>query len=245
MPCIIELRKMTMYGRRGSMLMEFLLVLPIYLCLFGFVFTVGEMELRTVSLASGDRAAAHDAGDRGGFTYLPFALKQLVEIGLGPAHSNTQRAEEEFRGSWSWFAGGYSEFMYHMASWNEGWLSYPMFRYGSESFGGGVLVSLSGGGAVLLKSKEQEVVRTYNYYTLKRTDLAREDGAYRQWDEPKLVDGVSGVEQYWFDYVYGELYADSDANHLDGARQSVDELPDQPKGMAEYERYSKFKKWSK
>ena len=45
---------------RGSVLMEFIIVLPIYLVLFGGVFMIGDMGIHATRLASADRAVAFD-----------------------------------------------------------------------------------------------------------------------------------------------------------------------------------------
>ena len=53
---------------RGSVLVEFIIVFPIYLVLFGGVFMIGDMLIKTTRLASADRTRAFDvaATVRGG-----------------------------------------------------------------------------------------------------------------------------------------------------------------------------------
>ena len=59
------------HGDSGSVLLEFIIVLPIYMLLIGFAFVVGELSLETIHLAgSGDRTRAfssedHDIGQTG------------------------------------------------------------------------------------------------------------------------------------------------------------------------------------
>ena len=46
-------------GECGSVLMEFIIVLPIYMLLLGFAFVIGDLSLDTIHLAgSGDRTRA-------------------------------------------------------------------------------------------------------------------------------------------------------------------------------------------
>lgn len=49
--------------RTGSVLMEFLVVFPIYLILFAGLFMLGDMLLRPIWLSSAERAAAYDLGE--------------------------------------------------------------------------------------------------------------------------------------------------------------------------------------
>ena len=68
MSCIIKPMK-RIADSRGSVLMEFVIVLPLYICLFGMLFLIGDMGLKVAALAVGDRAAAFDAGDRSGTSF--------------------------------------------------------------------------------------------------------------------------------------------------------------------------------
>ena len=50
---------------RGSVLMEFIIVLPIYLVLFGGVFMIGDMAIHATRLASAERTVAFDLQSEG------------------------------------------------------------------------------------------------------------------------------------------------------------------------------------
>lgn len=68
-------------GDSGSVLMEFIIVLPIYMLLLGFAFVVGELALDTIHLAgSGDRARAFssDSYDLGDASEKPFEKYRLA-----------------------------------------------------------------------------------------------------------------------------------------------------------------------
>ena len=155
---------------RGSILMEFVLVLPIYIFLFGALYLLGDMGLNAVRISTGDRVAAMDAGDRTGHSSSPFLLRQMAEEALKTSFkSRAYRADESFEGSWSWQTAGRSMFAYKLPSYGGGLVSYPYLRYGGVLSGGGVLGTLVGGGTVLFHSKDYSMggkVRAYNYYTL-------------------------------------------------------------------------------
>ena len=244
--------------RRGSILMEFVLVLPIYIFLLGALYLLGDMGLNAVRISTGDRVAAMDAGDREGHSKTPFFLRQMgEEASKALFESCAYRADENFQGSWSWQAAGKTTFAYELQSYGGGLISYPYLRYGDSS-GGGVLGTLVGGGKVLFQSKDYSMggkVRSYNYYTLKRTDLARDPRAYRNWDSwdedgnqdtsrNHLVESTGGSEQCWYSFVYKEKYADSSPDKLDESGHGGDTLPSQPSGRKEYKRYGMFVTWS-
>ena len=246
--------------KRGSVLMEFVLVLPIYIFLFGALFLLGDMGLNAIRISIGDRVAAMDAGDGLGFSTSPFLTRQMRDEALKTfPESRTCRADDDFNGAWSWQAAGRTLFAYTLPSYGAGLISYPYLRYGAGTLGGNVLGTLVGGGTVLFHSKDYSIgdmVRSYNYYTLKRTDLARDPEAYRNWDSwdsagkqstsrSRLTESAKGLKQHWYANVYGEGYADSSPDSLDnGERQGNDELPNRPDGRAEYERLDLFVTWS-
>ena len=240
--------------RRGSILMEFVLVLPIYILLLGGLFLLGDMGLMALRISTGDRDVSMDAGDRLGHSMGAFLLQQMKEeAGKVLPDSRTYRANEKFNGAWSWQAGGRTSFAYKLQSWGGGLISYPFLHYRGDTSGGGILETLVGGGTVMFHSKDFSLgdkVRSYNYYTLKRTDLARDPRAYRNWDtgddtsRNHLVESTSGFEQYWYSFVYLEDYADSDAEKLDSTGQGGDTLPNQPSGRREYKRFDAFVTWS-
>ena len=253
MSCITDKGLSVPWRERGSILMEFVLVLPIYFVLFGYVLLLGDLGLKTIALATGDRDAAMDAGDRWGYSYSVFDGNQIEGSGLRPAQSATLRADKGFNGAWSWQAAGISKFTYRMPGWMSGLLVYPYLRYGNATSDGALPV-LSRGGSIELRSKDIDNVwddrdrkaKIYNYYTLKRTELARADEAYRNWAPNQLVSMGEGLMQHWEKGVFAEPYANSSGEKLDsgGWSQGADELPSQPNGVSKYERYDQFVTWS-
>ena len=237
-------------SRHGSILMEFVLVLPIYIFLLGALFLIAEMGLNAIRIASGDRDVAMDAGDREWNSFAQFKNGQMGEekSNISSFDSCTYRVDENFQGSWAWQSAGRVSFSYRLRSWGSALVSYPFLRYNGSTSGGDVLETLVGGGNATFHSKDFSlgagVVRSYNYYTLRRTDLARSLRAYRNWDSDMLVLRAGG-EPYWRGKVYDEAFADANGQKLDSSRQSSDDLlPSPPEGAGEYGRYSKFVEWS-
>ena len=241
--------------RSGSILMEFVMVLPIYIFLFGAIFLIGELGLNAIRISVGDRSLAMDADDREGYSFAPFALRQMDEESenIRSEESRTYRADENFQGAWAWESAGRTWFSYKLRSWGSALVSYPFLNYGGSTSGGGILATLVGGGDVVFHGKDfsmSDKVRAYNYYTLKRTDLSRKPDAYRNWEPNQLVE-ISGGEQYWYSCVYREpfLYDEpfdkSIADKLDGEpRQGRDANPSPPEGREEYKRFGMFITWS-
>ena len=255
MSCSIDVRndltaaKMSSQRKCGSILMEFVLVLPLYITLLGGMFLIGDIGLDAIRVSVGDRDAALDAGDRIGRSIEPFKAKQMGQEGYNvTVRSRTYRADESFQGAWSWLAAGRSYSSYKLRAGGSILISYPFLHYGDSSSGGGLLSTLVGGGSVTFHGKDFSLnvgtVRSYNYYTLKRTDLARSNNAYRNWDSDRLVLFSEG-KQYWDGKVYEETFADANGENLDLSGQSAnDTLPDVPNGAGEYGRYSQFVEWS-
>ena len=249
---------------RGSVLMEFVIVLPIYFLLMGFVFILGEMGVKTVCLASSDRAVAFDTGRSGDWDT---AVRQKVasdQFKKGESANltfagNTYRVDAmSFNGSWSCLSAGLSVFKYRLPIWTHGWIAYPHHHFSlttgtdPESIDGtlGKLLSSAGNAVEFIVSKETS--RRYYYYTLKRTLLSRKPDAYR-YREPKYltesnVKGKSGDETgvFWYDKVYDEGYADPNPDSVDGlmgAAQAADQfLGNSPR--SDYNRFFTFMEWS-
>ena len=241
--------------RCGSILMEFVMVLPIYIFLFGAIFLIGEIGLNAIRISVGDRSLAMDADDREGYSFAPFGLMQMDEefANVHSTESCSYRADESFQGAWAWESAGRTWFSYKLRSWGSALVSYPFLNYGGPASGGGILGTLVGGGDVVFHSKDFSMsnrVRAYNYYTLKRTDLSRRPEAYRNWEPNQLVES-NGGRQYWDSSVYDEPflydapYDESVADELDGGpRQGKDANPSPPVGRKEYERFGMFITWS-
>ena len=119
----------------GSVLMEFIIVLPLYLALFGMVFLYGDASLHAVNMAaSGDRALAvshgmtHDGRSWNESAAMPFVAGALslssnevvtnskyydvasdkpIEANASEFSNDTHGAvaDPSFNGSWTWLVG--------------------------------------------------------------------------------------------------------------------------------------------
>ena len=252
--------------RAGSVLMEFMLVLPVYLLLMGMAFSLGEMGAKAISLAHGDRVLSHSV-DGSAAGALPSLMRSLMfpqdmiaygdDISLSAMQDdirnakNTYRADEGFKCAWSWQTAGKAGDDYALPPWTRGWLQYPHAHYSSttgDSSGAddgafGDLLPVGSLGRTLIESKETEGrIRVYNYYTLKRTALGAK--GYRRWKGPALLRtaGFTGGPN-WNEKVYREKYADADGAKLDAASQGADSEPSEPWG-AEHDRSTQMMIWS-
>ena len=139
---------MAMRAKSGSVLMEFVIVLPIYMILLGMAFFYGELSLHGINLAaSADRTAAVARGGEewGGWNgYTASAAeadfgkaispsRELVEESLAYREEGTSArpssylrrhaghvANVSFRGSWSWLVAATVEDNYAMTPWTRG-----------------------------------------------------------------------------------------------------------------------------
>ena len=248
--------------------MEFMLVLPVYMLLLGMAFSLGEMGLKAIGLAHGDRVLSHSLDGSAAGT-LPATMRALLFPQDTIAYSddistaalqddlrdakNSYRADERFEGAWSWQTAGRAGDDYALPPWTRGWLQYPHAHYSSttgDSSGGdggafGDLLAVGRLGRTLIESKEiEDRIRVYNYYTLKRTDLGSKPNAYRQWKERSLLrmTGYFGSPN-WRENVCREKYADANGQKLDAASQGADTLPSQP-GGSDYDRCAQLMIWS-
>lgn len=140
---------MDMRSNRGSVLMEFIIVLPIYMILMGMAFFYGELSLHGVNLAaSADRTAAVVRGGEGwsgwnGYSAAsaetafaraisPFrehfrdeALTYREEGTSARPSSYTRRhfgevEDSSFKGAWTWLVAATVEDNYAMTPWTRG-----------------------------------------------------------------------------------------------------------------------------
>ena len=222
MACITE--------RCGSILMEFVIVLPIYFVLLGMTFAIGEMGVKALSLALGDRIGAHEAvlGDKSAWQLLSdrvFLINGENKITWGDDVSETGYVDSlscesatwvpdvGFAGPWYAISAATTEDSYALPPWTRGWLQYADYSFrrttGDLSRGAGALNDLITMGRLVrvpIQSKEKDLsrTRTYNYYTLVRTPQGR--SSYHSWGGGNLarvsVMPVGGST--WFSDIYSE-----------------------------------------
>jgi len=134
---------------RGSVLMEFIIVLPIYMILMGMAFFYGELSLHSVNLAaSADRTTAVAYGGEGWKGWGDYTAAKAEEDfakAISPfrehdkddalsyreegtseksssyvGHKFGEVADPDFKGSWTWLVAATVEDDYAMTPWTRG-----------------------------------------------------------------------------------------------------------------------------
>ena len=168
-------------ARRGSILMEFVLVLPIYIAFLGMVFAIGEMGLKAICLAAGDRLGAFARGSDDTDDARSFLQKKLVAMNVANlvsygddvmvtayqddvdfAELVTYRKDSSFKGAWAWLVAATAEDSYALPPWARGWLQYSVQQFASSTDGQsssdegamGDLLTLHSLGRVVMRSKD-------------------------------------------------------------------------------------------
>lgn len=237
---IIDMSAAARNWRDGSIMMEFVLVLPIYMLLIGMLFLWGDMGLKAIALAFGDRCVAFDGTDREGYSYSQFASIKIIRDGLSGKTRKAYRVDRNVKGPWSAQYAGRIGYDYKMYSWISGMVGYPLLQYGNAA--PGILETLVGGGIVQLDGKGLERVRMYNCYTLRRTEQARDPAVCRNWDADALL-GFSDGKRGW-EWSRDELYADSSAENLENSHSLSDDALPNPTSLGRYKRYDAYDGWT-
>lgn len=162
MSCTTDRRRPA--GRGGSILMEFVIVLPFYLLLLGVAVLLGDFALRSIWLTNGDILVAYAKGDNPegkeaseGDSYRAATLavksymfnlfkmdeKYSYETGadkpLDMAVSGGDKIvllDSSFGGAWSYQVAGLAVDKYALPPWARGWLGYSEWTYRTQSGGG-------------------------------------------------------------------------------------------------------------
>ena len=256
------------HWRGGSVLMEFLLVIPIYMVLMAMVFSLGEMGIKGIDLAVGDRDVAHVVGDSSWSGSVLSFLKRF-QFAMNPASdiiswddvgmsgylddvqirgSKTYVADRDFKGSWAWQAAATAVDSYALPPWTKGWLQYAHYdfsqRLGTRQALDGPLGQLIADGRVgraVILSKDVDNARLYNYYTLMRQPLARMSSGKSN-PYRKWKGSSLSVSEAWALYVYNEKHVDSLPENLEQGEVPNQELPEEP-DYGDYNRNMTFMNW--
>lgn len=195
----------------GSVIMEFVIVLPLYLLLLGAAVLLGDLGLRSIWVTHADGLAVASGGDGSAAAKLylgkQFPVADFYEYEVGPKlpqdipcfESATRRAksgDEAFRGSWGAQVAGLGSDQYALPPWARGWLVYAAATYRHEDDGGFLPGILSGllntnfVGRLRVVSRDLKGSggqRKYGLYTLMRTVKARNrQKPYRAWGAKEL-----------------------------------------------------------
>ena len=161
--------------------MEFVLVLPIYIAFLGMVFAIGEMGLKAMCLAAGDRLGAFarggdDTDDARSFLQEKlFAMNAKNRLSYNDdiktsAYSDdvdfaelaTYLKDTSFKGAWAWLVAATAEDSYALPPWARGWLQYSVQHFAASTDGQtsaddgamGDLLASHSLGRVVMRSKD-------------------------------------------------------------------------------------------
>ena len=250
-----------MYGKceRGSVLMEFILVIPVYVALFGGLFAIGEMSLKSIGAAHADRVAAFDVCSANpSWGDAVKAIFRTADSGTSSPVVKFQTphyAADAIEGPWTVCAGAVAADCCKAPVWTRGWLasSDGFFSGAAKSQpldpGDSGLGALAGGNRVEIVSKPRTGKGGgpddyAHYYTLKRVKPADGSGNLH-WRSMRrhassLVNAAVADNPRWSGHVEFEPWHDGISHDRNGCgRVNVADSRD------EYTRYSQFERWSR
>ena len=245
---------------RGSVLMEFIIVFPIYLVLFGGVFMIGDMAIKTTRLAESDRTRAFDLeasseGDRtisDGWNQITDLLFPVTVINEDDAHEENYRyyANPGFKGPWTVAVGAKVRNEYKLAPWTRGWLAYPDWFFATATKtaqADGDFGTLLADSKIQMFAKDINGAKYYNYYTYRRARIYTDDQLAKLYrampanleEAGRLVDGAADSDTTSWKVMVNEdqpSIGDDTGNSWDGSIPTL--------SNREYQRYDQFMAWS-
>ena len=258
--------------KRGSVLMEFIIVFPIYLVLFGGVFMVGDMLVKATCLASADRVLAFDIEGDGNARGWPFAVdggtlmkSNLSEV-LFPNSQSDGNNEDLVRdsdaskliryagngvnGPWSVAVATRTKDRYKLSPWAKGWLNFAIGFFdrsvhAPDMPSDNISRELYDGNRYNIFAKD--CTRTYSYYTLRRVrnyDSSELNNLYRAMPK-SLADAGRLVDRKFSDgpsWVVGVQNEPWPDASEDNGVSRNSTLPSLSPRV--YERYEPFVTWS-
>ena len=258
--------------RRGSVLMEMIVVFPIYLVLFAGLFMLGDMLVRAIWLTSADRVASYDVANPSGLAsgWRVLLSETVDQFGRGGLNSRQDTlswspysyySDTSFKGPWAFCAGAKTSDRYRLLETVRGQLASADFLVshasGERRVGGdGLGTLLQSGGRNRIESKAYDVGRefTYNYYTLRRqrytaADLTKTYRAMpkKDHDDPRkhagrLVDAAEDRRPSWKVGVAQEKWPEVGGGKETDSNRYGNRMPELH--GREYTRYRQFEAWS-
>ncbi len=220
---------------KGSVLMEFVIAMPLYIVMLGGIFLTGDAMRATIRLAGAERLAAFGQSRPQGLAACSCYADTSVQ---GPW---TVQSAARIDKSW----GG------HLAALGvAGQLAFgdATFRGERES---GDYAALMRGSPITIHSKDvrrrdgSPRAYAYNFYTLRR---ARPSGGGWTWRDNRryssdLVADIGAGAQAWRGKVFGEkFHPDVSARMRDASNSPA--APFAANGVCEYVRYGRYVDWS-
>lgn len=247
-------------AKRGSVLMELIVVFPIYLILFGGMFMVGALLIRTLQLPSAERVVAHDVqSESGGWDWIKGKDNPRETILQGEGDNPvpdkySYYADENFSGPWAFCAGSKVLDKYKTEGMRlpRGQLRFADRFIGNSTQHQGENIGTHPWreGVLEIASKAKSSIRAYNYYTYKRVRYSSGDieKIYRAMpgsaaDSGRLVDARADFAS-WKKYVVDETRPEIGNDESNGVNGSPKNGPPENLKPREYIRYAQFVTWS-
>lgn len=193
--------------------MEFVIVFPIYLVLFGGLFATGDLLLNSLRTPSSERTAAFDLArsDAGWTAVRALLFPSPYDGGLPQSPSSSAYySDTQVRGPWTLRAAVKTEYAYRSPPWTRGWLAFSDgFFHDAVGTGAteGAVGGIIRGSRVLVYSKSESKPMRFNYYTLKRR-LWKPPLRTWRWRGRPASDLVGPIwyESPWYEEVYHEQW---------------------------------------
>lgn len=215
--------KKSVHSARGSILMETVLVIPLYLVLLSGIFWVGDVALLRSKSTFFDRFAAWSGGNRhdsGSSSSIKSALESgfLQKERVGDQHVDSVRTASGVSGKdWSFLAGGTVEVSIEPPVWTQGWRKSGMIMMESDA-----------GDLKRTKFRSRELDAEWMHRTLMRTK-----DTYRDTVKPQAL----AEQKTWLTRVYDGSWPDQWTKEKNRSVSGAS-------NCMKYERFSAYVRWS-
>ena len=216
---------------RGSVLLEAILVIPLYAVLLGGIMWVGDLVLARERLVISDRYAAWNIGNRNSPKTLGSLRSKIQKIFFDPGHEGYERIDGAEGGTAKprrWWEERYARITLTVETplWTRPWLSFGDIFWGArlqEKFtGADGRGPLTGGGTPYFKDGNM---------VLMRTEYSDRSMYFRNWEGKDLANPV--MRQWFWREIEPEPWPPDSG-----------QVPVPPRMGFEYRRYGQYDSWS-
>lgn len=248
-------RNMNLGGQKGSVMMEFIIVFPVYLILLAGTFMVGDLGIRSIWLPPADRVATYDLEEvnANGWTTMIGHLLNVPGQDQPSNRNYTHFSDTSFKGPWSFCAGAKAKDDYSLWQYSRGQLEAAEGIVGDSARNGNWddMDGLLRGGTVEVYSKDELTERqyTFNFYTYKRVKYPKDKWKMTYRANPnnedeagKLVDAAYDDSPTWRTTVTAEGESWAEIGDGNTGNQKSGQFP--VLTNRRYVRYQPFVDWS-
>jgi len=243
---------MKVKSSKGSVMMEFLLVMPIYFALFGGTFWIGELFMHRQKLLQLDRNSAIHAGirhDRGSLSVMslgpwffgdPAPVGDFVPPTLTEAKQMRALKTDQDRYPWAMAVGGKATMLAPTPPWTKGWLMV-------ETLWNSMILTVTEL-QVSMQPLTSNNETTYNFLSAALMRTKGSEQGYRSWHPRQIADegSIPVTSAVWYEKVYN---ADDPFKTVQQYRSNLSDLqndtdaPTAP-NRRDYERFWVYWIWS-